>query len=207
MLQIHSCRSRWNQPKSIDTSRSSICRGSVLWCFLSIFSAYICVCMCLCVCMWNYHMSGGQILTTRGQSGWSPIGCVCFHAMCKNMVSVRGWSSIDCEILWGFSNKFEHAKSTPYYFSFPLILSVAHMEIKLSLLIHLHSPSCLLSFMKPNVYIRSTGQGPSGNCAVDGQRRHSSLFLGNVGAHISFSWRHMCTIFWYTLCTQFWPCF
>ena len=31
--------------------------------------------------------------------------------------------------LWRFSHKFEHPKSTPYYFSVPLILSVTHMYI------------------------------------------------------------------------------
>ena len=44
--------------------------------------------------------------------------------MCKNRASVSGWSPIGCE---GFLHKFEHPKSTPYYFSFPLILSVAHI--------------------------------------------------------------------------------
>ena len=44
--------------------------------------------------------------------------------MCKNRASVSGWSPIGCE---GFLHKFEHPKSTPYYFSFPLILSVTHI--------------------------------------------------------------------------------
>ena len=43
-----------------------------------------------------------------GQSGWSPIGFEGFHT---NL------------------NKFEHAKLTPYYFSLPLILSLALMCI------------------------------------------------------------------------------
>ena len=37
--------------------------------------------------------------------------------------------------LWRFSHKFEHPKSTPYYFSFPIILSVAHVII-----LYTHNP-------------------------------------------------------------------
>ena len=55
--------------------------------------------------------------------------------------------------------------------------------------------------MKPSIYIRSTGQGPSGNCAVDGQRRHSSLFLGNVGAHKFQLETHVYYILIYFVCT------
>ena len=45
-----------------------------------------------------------KLLITRighGQSGWSPIGCegLYFHAMCKNRVSVSGWSLIRCDCL------------------------------------------------------------------------------------------------------------
>ena len=71
-----------------------------------------------------------KLLSTRnghGQSG--PIACegLYFHPMCENRVSVSGWSPIGCE---GFGTnliKFEHPKSTPYYFTFPLILAVTHV--------------------------------------------------------------------------------
>ena len=44
--------------------------------------------------------------------------------LCKNRASVSGWSPIGCE---AFLHKFEHPKSTPYYFSFLPILSVTHI--------------------------------------------------------------------------------
>ena len=44
---------------------------------------------------------------------------VCASKLCKNRVSVSGWSLSVAKA----SQKFEHPKSTPYYFSFRLILS------------------------------------------------------------------------------------
>ena len=73
-----------------------------------------------------------KLLTTRnghGKSGWFPIGCegLYFHAMCKNRISDIGkWV-----VLWRFSHKFEHPKSTPYYFSLPLVLLVTHVSTSL----------------------------------------------------------------------------
>ena len=68
-----------------------------------------------------------KLLTTRnghGKSGWSPIGCegLYFHAMCKNRISdIDKWV-----VLWRFSYKSEHPKSTPY-FSLPLVLLVKRL--------------------------------------------------------------------------------
>ena len=47
------------------------------------------------------------------------------HAMCKNMVSESGWSVAKVfTLIW---TSFEHSKSTPYYFSLPLVFSVTHV--------------------------------------------------------------------------------
>ena len=74
------------------------------------------------------NMSGKQnyLLTTRNghrQSGWSPIGRegLYFHAMCKNRVSVSGWSLIGCDCL---RTNFNIPCALPTALVFQLVLSV-----------------------------------------------------------------------------------
>ena len=62
-------------------------------------------------------MSRTKLLTTRNGHG---------QILCENRVSVSGWSPY---WLWKFLHKFEHPKSTPYYFSLLLILSVTHISM------------------------------------------------------------------------------
>ena len=76
-------------------------------------------------------IGGGQIylLYTRnghGQCGWSPIGCegLYFHSV-KKGIGGTGKLVVPYR-LRRFSHNFEHPKSTPYYFSRPLILSTTH---------------------------------------------------------------------------------
>ena len=45
--------------------------------------------------------------------------------------------------LWMFSHKFEHPTSIPHYFSFPLVLSVAHADIYIYTYIYM----CVFKYM------------------------------------------------------------
>ena len=85
-------------------------------------------------------MSGGQSYLlpamdmAKVDGPRSPIGCegLYFHAMCKNRVSVSGWSPIGCE---SFRTNLNIPCPLSTTFCLPLILSVTHIYIYLLIIL------------------------------------------------------------------------